>query len=118
MKLSHTFAAAVLAAEATLATSCQSFRGQDVIHVNGGIGWRYYNENTNHWSWNAQTGHAVIQDDGWVYFDGNGKEFTANIRVSYKDGTTALYQPPNGRNGWCTLPSNGQYNIANIVSWD
>ncbi|TDZ41481.1 hypothetical protein CTRI78_v009605 [Colletotrichum trifolii] len=108
----------VSAASVAHADPCTAYRARHVMDVEGAIGWRFYHDNPDHWSWNAQKGDAVIQDDGWAYFDGDGRHSTATIKVVYNDGTQGLYQAPSGREGWCTLPAGGQMEIQNVFSWD
>ncbi|KAF6836577.1 hypothetical protein CMUS01_04355 [Colletotrichum musicola] len=110
-------ALAATAAVPAVAESCTTYFAKNVATVSGGITWTFNNENAGHWSWNADIGDGVIQDDAWLYFDGKKNHNSAVIRISYKDGTSGLIQPPNGRDGWCTIPAGKQNNIASVVSW-
>ncbi|GKT51359.1 uncharacterized protein ColSpa_11540 [Colletotrichum spaethianum] len=82
------------------------------------ITYRYYNSNNGHWSWNAQSGSGVVQDNGWMYFDGDMHSHTAVMFVTFKDGSTTKYQyDPSNENakGWCQIfPDGAQNNIRNV----
>ncbi|TGO31401.1 hypothetical protein BHYA_0993g00010 [Botrytis hyacinthi] len=102
MKLISQHLLALLAAFTTsaLADPC-SYYGPNAIGPTTGVTvFRFYNDNPGHWSWNAQSGDATIQDDGWMYFDGDGvNQGTSAIAVVYNNGDKYLYQPPSGSNG-------------------
>ncbi len=117
MKLAPSVFLGIASALGALADPCTVFVGSNVSGAGGGISFTFNHDNPDHWSWNSDVGDAVIQDDGWAYFDGNGKTRTATMRITY-DGNTALVQPPNGQNGWCTLQADGQNGINNVSGWD
>ncbi|THV45644.1 hypothetical protein BGAL_0465g00070 [Botrytis galanthina] len=96
-----------------LANPCISY-GPDARVTRSGAVFRFYNSNSGHWSWNSQEGKAVLQDDGWMYFDGKGLHGVSAVTVTYKNGDRYLYQAPNGNNGWCTIPAGKTNNIDNI----
>ncbi|THV43667.1 hypothetical protein BGAL_1238g00010 [Botrytis galanthina] len=81
------------------------------------ITYRYYNSGNGHWSWNAQSGSGVIQDDGWMYFDGDMHSHTAIMGVTFNDGSTTQYKLSGDElaKGWCQIyPDGAQNNIANV----
>lgn len=84
--------------------------------VSGTTKWfQFHQDNPPHWSWNSVYGQTKVQDDGWAYFDPTDLN---NIVIFYKDGRSALYQPPNGeKGGWCTLQPGGQNDIDYIKGW-
>lgn len=118
MKLAPTILLVVTSAISAVAEPCQYFAGKNVMDVSGAINFRFYHDNPDHWTWSADQGDAVIQDDGWVYFDGNSYTRTSTMRIAYNNGQTALVQPPNGHNGWCSLPAGAQNNIKSVIGWD
>ncbi|TGO44648.1 hypothetical protein BOTNAR_0774g00020 [Botryotinia narcissicola] len=99
-----------------VADPCTSY-GPDARTISGGVGFRFYNSNPNHWSWNAQGSTAVLQDDGWASFDGHGLKGVSAMIVYYKNDDRYLYQPPNGDDGWCTIPAGKTSNIENIIGY-
>ncbi|TGO14184.1 hypothetical protein BTUL_0057g00510 [Botrytis tulipae] len=81
------------------------------------ITYRYYNSGNGHWSWNAQSGGGVIQDDGWMYFDGDMHSHTAVMSVTFNDGSTTqyTYSTNDHAKGWCQIyPPGAQNNIADV----
>ncbi|TGO59202.1 hypothetical protein BCON_0047g00410 [Botryotinia convoluta] len=106
MKLTFQHLLPLLAAftASALADPCSSY-GPDARGPSSGAGFRFYNSNSDHWSWNAQQGSATLQDNGWIYFDGHGLNGISAVIVTYKNGDRYLYQAPNGDSGWCTMPA-------------
>ncbi|KAF7895835.1 uncharacterized protein EAF01_009002 [Botrytis porri] len=97
-----------------LASPCSYFGPGASGNIEGQRGFRFYNSDPKHWSWNAQGGSATLQDDGQIYFDGPGRGGVSGLTVVYKNGDKYIYQPPNGDDGWCTMPAGKTLNIANV----
>ncbi|KAH7042740.1 hypothetical protein B0J12DRAFT_702130 [Macrophomina phaseolina] len=113
-KIFFTLSVPILAAvPAVIAEVCQYF-DQNLFGGNSGIGFRQFHDNPGHPTWKAQEGDAIIQDDGWAFFDGHLQKQTAEMIIQCKGGKKVTVQPPMRTNGWSTLPSRGQHNIENI----
>lgn len=115
MKLHHSILLFLANALPTYAGYCLHSEGE--AGARGPITYRYYNSNNGHWSWNAQSGSGVIQDDGYMYFDGDMHSHTAVLFVVFDDGTTTLYElsADDHAKGWCQIyPPGAQNNIRDV----